>query len=103
VIAHGKVGPGGQTIQAKKRVTISHLVFLSGSKDDTCNCRVGVVLDRRRRIVPEVVVVRRWAVGVLGIWKGGLGKGLGQREGQLTSNLGPRWTDPVTARRVPSK
>ncbi len=37
------------------------------------------VPDRRRRVVPEVVLVRRWAVGVLGIWKGeGLGKGLGQ-------------------------
>jgi hypothetical protein len=29
-----------------------------------------LVPDRRHRIVPEVVVVRRWAVGVLGIWKG---------------------------------
>ncbi len=29
------------------------------------------VPDRRRPTVPEVVVVRRWAVGVLGIWKGG--------------------------------
>ncbi len=28
----------------------------------------------------------------------GWGKG-----GQFTSNLRPRWTDPVTARRVPSK
>jgi hypothetical protein len=29
-----------------------------------------IVPDRRRRIVPEAVVVRRWAVGVLGIWRG---------------------------------
>jgi hypothetical protein len=37
------------------------------------------VPDRRRRIVPEVVLVRRWAIGVQGIWRGeGLGKGLGQ-------------------------
>jgi hypothetical protein len=37
------------------------------------------VPDRRRRIVPEVVLVRRWVIGVLGIWKGeGLGKGMGQ-------------------------
>ncbi len=37
------------------------------------------VPDRRRRIIPEVVLVRRWAVGVLGIRRGeGLGKGLGQ-------------------------
>ncbi len=27
----------------------------------------------------------------------------GERGGQFTSNLRPRWTDPVTARRVPSK
>jgi hypothetical protein len=28
------------------------------------------VPDRRCRIIPKVVLVRRWAVGVLGIWKG---------------------------------
>jgi hypothetical protein len=26
--------------------------------------------DRRSRNIPEVVLVRRWAVGVLGIWRG---------------------------------
>jgi hypothetical protein len=37
------------------------------------------VPDRRRRIVPEVVLVRLWVTGVLGIWRGeGSGKGLGQ-------------------------
>ncbi len=62
-----------------------------------------IVPDRRSRIIPEVVVVRRWAVGVLGIWRGeGLGEGWG-KGGQFTSNLRPRWTNPVTARRVPSK
>jgi hypothetical protein len=41
--------------------------------------RDGIVPDRRRRIIPEVVLVRRWVTGVLGIWRGeGLGKGLGQ-------------------------
>jgi hypothetical protein len=30
----------------------------------------GSVPDRRSRNIPEVVLVRRWAVGVLGIWKG---------------------------------
>jgi hypothetical protein len=61
------------------------------------------VLDRRRRIQLEVVLVRRWVIGVLGIWRGeGLGKGW-DRGGQFTSNLRPRWMDPVTARRVPSK
>jgi hypothetical protein len=39
----------------------------------------GSVPDRRRRIIPEVVLVRRWVIGVLGIWRGvGGGKGLGQ-------------------------
>ncbi len=62
-----------------------------------------LVPDRRSRIIPEVVLVRRWAVGVLGIWRGeGLGEGQG-KGGQFTSNLRPRWTNPVTARRVPSK
>jgi hypothetical protein len=61
------------------------------------------VPDRRRRIQLEVILVRRWVIGVLGIWRGeGLGKGW-DRGSQFTSNLRPRWTDPVTARRVPSK
>ncbi len=65
--------------------------------------RITIVPDRRPRILPEVVLVRRWVIWVLGIWKGeGLGKGW-VRGGQFTSNLRPRWTDPVTARRVPSK
>ncbi len=47
--------------------------------------------------------MRRWVIGVLGIWRGRvLGKGWG-KGGQFTSNLRPRWTDPVTARRVSSK
>jgi hypothetical protein len=62
-----------------------------------------LVPDRRRRIIPEVVSAGRWAVGVLGIWRGEcLGKGW-NKGGQFTSNLRLRWTDPVTARRVPSK
>ncbi len=61
------------------------------------------VPDRRSRIIPEVVLVRRWTVGVLGIWRGeGLGEGRG-KGGQFTSNLRPRWTIPVTGRMVPSK
>jgi hypothetical protein len=28
------------------------------------------VPDSESRNIPEVVIVRRWAVGVLGIWKG---------------------------------
>ncbi len=45
------------------------------------------------------------AQGVWGLGNlegGGWGEGW-VRGGQFTSNLGLRWTDPVTARRVPSK
>ncbi len=33
-------------------------------------CTYIIVLDRRRRILPEVVLVRRWVIGVPGIWRG---------------------------------
>ncbi len=64
-------------------------------------CRA--VPDKRIRNIPEVVLVRRrvsWGSGNLEGegWVEG-----GTREGQFTSNLRPRWTIPVTARRVPSK
>jgi hypothetical protein len=61
------------------------------------------VPDRRRRIIHEVFLVGR---GQLGSWEFGGGrvwvKGW-NRGSQFTSNLRLRWTDPVTARRVPSK
>ncbi len=61
------------------------------------------VPDKRRWIHLEVVLVRRRESGVLGFWRGaGLGEGR-ERGGQFKSNPRPRWTDPVTARRVPSK
>ncbi len=75
---------------------------------EQCSSRAGMgweisVLGRRSQNIPEVVLVRRWAVGVLGNWRGaGLGEGWG-KGGQFTSNPRPRWTIPVTARRVPSK
>jgi hypothetical protein len=62
-----------------------------------------IVPDRRCRVVPEVVLVRRGVFGSPGIWKGEGGEKGWVRGGQFTSNLRPRWTDPVTARRVPSK
>jgi hypothetical protein len=61
------------------------------------------VPDKRIRNIPEVVVVRRWVRWGSGNLEGeGWVKG-GTREGRFTSNLRPRWTIPVTARRVPSK
>ncbi len=60
------------------------------------------VPDRRCRIL-KVVLVRRWVTWVLGIWRGeGLRKGLGKGR-SVYKHLRPSWTDPVTARRVPSK
>jgi hypothetical protein len=57
-----------------------------------------IVPVSKSRNIPEVILVRRWAVGVLGIWRGGVGrvKG-GAKRGQFTSNLRLRWTIPVTA------
>jgi hypothetical protein len=50
-----------------------------GKNFSACNeATVGAftVPDRRSRNNPEVVLVRRWAVRVLGIWRGeGLGEG----------------------------
>jgi hypothetical protein len=36
------------------------------------NCNL-IVPDSKSRNIPEVVLVRRWAVGILGIWRGGVG------------------------------
>ncbi len=41
---------------------------LSGSK-----IVIVSVPDSKSRNIPEVVVVRRWAVGILGFWRGGVG------------------------------
>jgi hypothetical protein len=38
------------------------------------------VPDRRRRVVPKVVLVRRWVIGMLGIEGGGFGEGVGSGE-----------------------
>jgi hypothetical protein len=36
-------------------------------------CLRTIVPDNKSQNIPEVVLVRRWAVGVLGIWRGGVG------------------------------
>jgi hypothetical protein len=41
--------------------------------------------------------------GGSGFWDGGILTRGSKWEDQFTSNLGTRWTDPITARRVPSK
>jgi hypothetical protein len=35
--------------------------------------KIRTVPDNKSRNIPEFVLVRRWAVGVLGIWRGGVG------------------------------
>jgi hypothetical protein len=37
------------------------------------NKSVCLVLDTKSQNIPEVVFVRRWVVGVLGIWREGVG------------------------------
>jgi hypothetical protein len=62
-----------------------------------------LVPDRRSRVL-EVVVVEH-IINNLGFREtggGGMGR-VGTRGGQFTSNLGKRWTNPDTSRRVPSK
>ncbi len=38
-----------------------------------CRPQEGSVPDSKSRNIPEVVLVRLWAVGILGIWRGGVG------------------------------
>ncbi len=85
--------------------------FLSNFQTDTVNIHVLTsfmirlneykpsVPDERSRIL-EVVVVRCLLTWVLGIWSGEGMARVEQRGGQFTSNLRPRWMDPVTERRV---
>jgi hypothetical protein len=59
---------------------------------------VTTVLDIKSQYIPEVVVVRRGAVGVLGGWKGGWVNWVkGYKRGQFTSNLRGKRTTPVTS------
>ncbi len=47
-----------------------------------------IVPDNKSRNIPEVVFVRRWAVGVLGIWREGVGW---ERGGSRWVSLSPTW------------
>jgi hypothetical protein len=57
------------------------------------------VPDKRSQVLEIVVVGRIFNLGTGNLEWGGNGKGL-RGGGQFRSNLRPRWTDPVTARRV---
>ncbi len=58
--------------------------------------KMNVVLDTKSQNIPEVVVVRRGAGGVPGIWEGWVNWVKGSKWGQFTSNLRGRWTIPIT-------
>jgi hypothetical protein len=58
---------------------------------------LGTVLDTKSQNIPEVVVVRRGAGGIPGIWEGWVNWVKGSKRGQFTSNLRGRWTIPVTS------
>jgi hypothetical protein len=47
-----------------------------------------IVPDNKSRNIPEVVFVRRWAVGVLGIWREGVGW---ERGRSRWVSLSPTW------------
>jgi hypothetical protein len=69
-----------------------------------CRPQEGSVADSKSRNIPEVVLVRRWAVGVLGIWRGGVGwvRGGGQM-GSVYKQPETEVDDSCHSWRVPSK
>ncbi len=58
--------------------------------------KTGLVPISKSRNIPEVVIARRGAGGVLGIWEGWVNWVKGRKWGQFTSNLRGRWTIPIT-------
>jgi hypothetical protein len=60
-------------------------------------------MGRVRNVVLNNVYLDLENPGVSGFWVGGYMSQVREWGSQFTSNLGTRWTDPVTARRVPSK
>ncbi len=74
--------PGGLGMEAlfKNKFTMSELSkALKKSMSENTSVEknrflvsVITVLDNKSRNIPEVVLVRHWAVGVLGIWRGGV-------------------------------
>ncbi len=57
---------------AAKAITIESDNYLSDNVS-TLGQSVVFVPDSKSRNIPEVVLVRRWVVGILGIWRGGVG------------------------------
>jgi hypothetical protein len=59
-------------------------------------CVIILVPISKSRNIPEVVIARRGAGGVLGIWEGWVNWVKGSKWSQFTSNLRGRWTIPIT-------
>ncbi len=70
---------------------VIRLSFCAGSFEPDLRCR------------PNECIFGSGKLQGSGFWNGGYITRGGKWEDQFTSNLGKRWTDPVTARRVPSK
>jgi hypothetical protein len=71
---------------AQDALKINPKQFLQSSvsiKTKNLRLRDSSVPDRRRRIIPEVVLVRRWVIGVLGIWRGRVWGRVGTEEVSL--------------------
>ncbi len=62
-----------------------------------------VVPVSKSRNIPEVVLVRRWAVGVMGIWRGGVGWVRGGANGSVYKQPETEVDDSCHSWRVPSK
>jgi hypothetical protein len=60
----------------------AHIIAKSLGRKKQQTTKKSTVSDKRIRNIPEVVLVRRGAVGFLGIWKGGR---VGRRVGQMGS------------------
>jgi hypothetical protein len=65
--------------------------------------REGSVPDNKSRNIPEVVLVRPWAGGVLGIWRGGVGWVKGGRMGSVYKQPETEVDNSCHSWRVPSK
>ncbi len=64
---------------------------------------VSELVGRVRNVILINVYLDLENPGGQGFWVGGYMGQVREWRSQFTSNLGTRWTDPVTARRVPSK
>jgi hypothetical protein len=68
-----------------------------------CHYMERIVPDSKSRNIPEVVIVRRWAAGVLGIWRGWDSWVKGGQIGSVYKQPETEVDDSCHSWRVPSK